>query len=94
MGVTITNFPVYGGAADISGVYSYVRDMRTTKLSDNTHQLNFVGFFEVDVSGVTQRLQTTGYNDVSTNVFPDVWGCAYDKLKLELDNLGLSHVDS
>lgn len=94
MGLTIDNFPVYGGAADISGVYAYVRDIRTTKNSNSTHDINFVGFYEVDVSGVTQRLETRGYFDTSSNVYSDSWSAAYDVMKASLDSLSLTYVNS
>lgn len=68
--------------------------MRTTKLSNNTHELNFIEYYELDVSGVTQRVKTSGFSDISTNEYTDIWNCAYNCLKSKLDNDGLTYVNS
>ena len=94
MGITIDNYPVYGGITDISGVYVYVRDIQTTKRSTGEYTLNYVGFYVKDVSGSSQRLDIKSYNDVSSNPYTDTWTLSYNNLKTKLDDLSLSYVDS
>lgn len=94
MGITVNNFPLFNGAVDISGVYVYVRDIRTTKRSDTEHEINFTIYYTKDVSGVIHNIKTDGHYEISSNVITDSWSSAYNCVKSKLNALGLTYVDS
>ena len=94
MGITIDNYPLFNGAVDVSGVYVYVRDIRTTKRDVSNHELNFIAYYTKDASGVPQNIKASGFSDTSTNVISDSWACAYNCVKKNLTDLSFSFVDS
>lgn len=94
MGLTITSYPLHNGLVNVSNVYAYVRDMRTTKEPNDNFSLNYLFFLEKTVDGVTTRLETKGYYDTSTTVYNDLWLASYTHLKTQLDLLGVTYVDA
>ena len=90
MGVMIANYSLFGGQANLSNVYGFIRNIQTNKEDNGNHTLEYIGHFCVNGENIKVR----AYNVSSEEPFNDcIWTSAYDDFKTKLTEAGLLFVD-
>ena len=96
MGLTITSFPVMGGLTTINDVYVNVRDIKYTKEqqqedTEAIFKLEFISYYSKD--GISINVQILG--KTYTQFYDgNVWTKAYEILKQDLTDKGLTYQDA
>jgi hypothetical protein len=94
MGLTITSFPVMGGLTTINDVYVNVRDIKYTKEQqeeETIFKLEFISYYSKDDISINAQLLGTTYTQFYDG---NVWTKAYEILKQDLTDKGLTYQDS
>jgi hypothetical protein len=94
MGLTITSFPVMGGLTTINDVYVNVRDIKYTKEQqeeETIFKLEFISYYSKDDISINAQLLGTTYTQFYDG---NVWTKAYEILKQDLTDKGLTYQDA
>lgn len=95
MGLTITNFPVMGGLTTINDVYVNVRDIKYTKEQEEDTEaifkLEFISFYSKNGTSINSQLLGATYTQFYDG---NVWSRAYEILKQDLTDKGLTYQDA
>lgn len=94
MGINITSYPIYNGAAHLENVYVNIRDIKTNKEQyDENYEYTFecmcnFTFNEKNIH--TQLIELKTDNPYVTNL----WEIAYTELKKYLNDNNITFTDS
>ncbi len=96
MGLTITSLPIMGGLTTIDNAYVNVRDIKYTKQQqEDTEEaqflLEFICYYSKNNKHINAELLAATYTDFYSG---NVWARAYEILKQDLTDKGLTYQDS
>jgi hypothetical protein len=87
MGITVDSLPVFAGRASIANVYTNIRDMQATKLSDGSYEYSYVAYYDNIKSEGAIFTQATAPTT-------SIWETCYTHLKEKLTESGITFVDT
>jgi len=95
MGLTITSLPVMGGLTTINDAYVNVRNIKYTKEQQENEEgqfkLEFISYYSKDNQHIKVELLRATYIEFYDG---NVWTRAYEILKQDLTNKGLTYQDA
>jgi len=95
MGLTIVSYPVYDGLASLENVYVNIRDLETTKYTDNNSEYMYKFQFFINYSINDKQVNTNFISKESKTPYTgNLWDLAYTEVKAKLDAENLTHSDN
>ena len=95
MGLTITNLPIMGGLTTIDNAYVNVRDIKYTKEQQDDEEaqflLEFICYYSKESKHINAQVLGKTFNEFYSG---NVWTKAYEILKQDLTDKGLTYQDA